>query len=177
MSVLSVLTEEHDLLTRFVKKLRWDEPVRQETAKRMHGDLLAFFCALERHEEFEDMIFAGPAGPAVEPGRLKKELAAEHRRFSELRAEIVKALDAAQGKTLKPLKPRVDALTDHLTDYFRWEEERLWPCRRPSDDPAVEKAIEASARPRLDKLIDEVAACGVWLSDAPDSPDLPGQWR
>ncbi|MFI5346458.1 MAG: hypothetical protein ACHQ51_08800 [Elusimicrobiota bacterium] len=166
MSVVSVLTEEHVLLLRFVGYLGWDEPEGAETPKRVRGDLLAFFCALDRHEEFEETIFGGPAGEAGVLGRLTGVLSEEHRRLAGIRVEILEILRSARENTSPRLKPLVERLAAHLHAHFAWEEKSLWPRRPPSHSVDEEVDLENRARADLLLLSAEVASCGIHLADS-----------
>ena len=173
MSVLDILTEEHVLLRRFIGRLQWEEPEGSETCARMRKDLLAFFCSLQRHEDFEGEIFRGLDGAAVDPGGLAEELIAEHRKLLARRVEIFEALKNAREDSSAQLKPHVDALADHLRADFAWEEKHLWPHYRPSLNPGVERSLEREALPRLDRLEADMALCGILLSDSSGrGPDL-----
>ena len=159
MSVASVLAEERVLLLRFVGYLSWAEPEGGETAKRVSGDLLTFFCALDRHEEFERTIFGGSeAGAGL--------LSAEHRRLARIRAEILEILRSSRQDTCSRLKPLVERLSAHLRAQFAWEEQNLWPRRPPPTGVTEGAHLENRARANLSRLSAEVASCGIYLSDS-----------
>jgi hypothetical protein len=171
MSVLSVLKDEHVLMLRFAGLLQWEEAEGLETWTKMHGELLALFCALERHEEFEDAVFAPPKGSSA-PARFTEDLSAEHRRMMKLRDEVIEAVKNAGGLEPARARPLVDALAAHLRAQFKWEEEHLWPLYAATD-PAGDRIHERNALSRLKELERSVLAAGVKLSDASGrGPDL-----
>jgi hypothetical protein len=164
MSVLDVMKEEHALLLRFCAKLRWEEPSGAESPRRVRGDLLALFCALERHEEFENAVFAATGEGKAGPARAPESLLEEHDRLARLRVETVAAVKSADEEPPLGLKSRVDALAAHLRDHFRWEEDALWSRRAPRGDDESEAALENAARARLEGLRAEIQALGIGLT-------------
>lgn len=156
MSLSDVLTQEHVLLRRFIGLLRWDEPEGGESPARLSGDLLAFFCALKRHEEFEDIAFAGEVA----------QLHADHRRLKKLDMRIIKLLEDARVGPSERLKPLVDSMAMRLRRHFAWEEKHFWPCYRLPGGSKAERSLEQRASASLKKLADEMETCGIRLSDS-----------
>ena len=175
MKVVNLLIEEHVLLRRFIGQLRWEEPDGDEPSARLRADLLAFFCALSRHEEFKETVFGGSAVAAAAAGPIPEAMSEGRRRLTDLRAEILGALKSERGSSRSGLKKLVDALADHLRAQFDWEEEQLWPFYRSTRNPEAELALEERASAQLALLAAEVAAGGVWLSDSSGRGTSPGE--
>ncbi|MDE2141887.1 MAG: hemerythrin domain-containing protein [Elusimicrobia bacterium] len=159
MSVLDVLIEEHLLLYRLVGYLQ-KGAVESRAPERLRGDLLAFFCALNRHEEFEEILFGGPGGVT---GPEPDGLLGQHRRLAEIRAEIQAELKDPERMSAPGLGSRVVALAERLREHFAWEERVLWPLRTPSG-PLAEVDLENRARAELLLLTAEAAQQGIRLS-------------
>jgi hypothetical protein len=151
MSVLEILTEEHVLLKRFIGEAGCAGAAGAEAPDRERSLLLAFFSALERHEDFEREVFDRRPG--------SERLAFDHRLLGDLRAEILRTLKAGRVERAPILKTLIDAFSVHLRAHLAWEEECLWPDYAPPTDPGAESALESHARGRLARLMEEVAAC------------------
>lgn len=164
MSVLDVLIEEHLLLYRLVGYLQ-RAAVESRAPERLRGDLLAFFGALNRHEEFEEILFGGPGGIT---GPEPEGLFDQHRRLADIRAEILAALKrpesgAAPGPGQGVL---LAALAERLREHFAWEERVLWPLRTPAG-PLAEVDLENRARAEILRLTAEAAEQGIRLAEPP----------
>ena len=160
MSVLDVLIEEHLLLYKFIGYLKRDGD-EERASERLRGDLLAFFCALNRHEEFEELVFGGPGGIT---GPDPEGFLDQHRRLADLRADILAALKGSEGAVPPDLGACIAALAARLREHFAWEEQVLWPLRTPGG-PASEIDLENRASRELQLLTAEVEKYGIRLSE------------
>jgi hypothetical protein len=165
MSVLRILGKEHVLLKRFAGYLAWEAPNRFVPGSRLQHDLLTLFCALDRHEDFEEEIYASGQGTGGDASRLTEELSVDHELLAGLRREIIEALKSVRADS-PTVRAHLEALVLHLRSYFAWAEEHLWPLYRAPAGSGSDRPTQYRAVSRLRRLADEILSSGVYLTDS-----------
>lgn len=135
MNVRDVLSREHQSFRRTLDALEREADHHESRAKAALAESLRrLLPALDRHEELENLIF--DASSSEDEGRALEAVTVQHRAISDLRGEILDALEMADECSFERLRGLTLFLAQSLRVHLDTEEERLWAvCRAILDRP------------------------------------------
>lgn len=166
MNVIRGLAREHAAFMFPIKRLEASIAGDEATARReTRNALLILLSALDKHERVEDAVFGDPCfASRKDAARIIGQVALQHRKIRNLRAELREAITASDTVPIQRLEFMERRIADSLRAQFETEEERLWPHYKK-----VRRSCDASIRRRLERIVkaveSDIAASSAAISD------------
>lgn len=166
MNVIRGLAREHAAFLFPIKRLETSIAGDEATARReMRNALLILLSALDEHERVEDAVFGDPCFASREDAaRIIDQVALQHRKIRNLRAELREAITASDTVPIQRLELMERRIADSLRAQFETEEARLWPHYKN-----VRRSCDATIRRRLERVVkaveSDIAASSAAVSD------------
>ena len=176
MIVAELFAKEHALFRALVDKLELDLARREDRARTDVSDALRILLpSLDRHEMIEDIVFRHPPDGADDDHKALAEVAAQHRKLTGLREEILFALEqSSEGYPFAKLRALTAALINDIRVHLETEETRLWPLYQGALRRPVEVVVPIHLEKRAQALEKELSQGIAAISHTPPvDPEKP----